>query len=175
MEGDGAGGKWKKLKSGRVEKYGESTRSHCAAFGTWPETACIGLGTCPALRRRMALRNLFERTEQFSIAVFNFCRKLPKTREAQEPADQLRRAANGVRMNYRAARRGRSHAEFKAKLGVVFEEADEAADWLRYFRDTGMRHEPALVQEGEELAKIFAASVATARKNSRRLKNVPQR
>jgi len=77
-------------------------------------------------------------------------------------------------MNYRAARRGRSHAEFKAKLGVVFEEADEAADWLRYFRDTGMRHEPALVQEGEELAKIFAASVATARKNSRRLKNVPQ-
>ncbi len=36
-----------------------------------------------------------------------------------------------------------------------------------YFRDTGMRHDPALVQEGEELARIFAASVATARKNSR--------
>ena len=102
----------------------------------------------------MPPRDLLKRTELFSLAVFAFCRRLPKTREAQEPADQLRRAANGVRMNYRAARRGRSHAEFKAKLGVVFEEADEAADWLRYFRDTGMRYDPALVQEGEELARF---------------------
>ena len=121
----------------------------------------------------MAPRDLLERTERFSLAVFNFCRKLPPTKEAQEPADQLRRAANGVRMNYRAARRGRSHAEFKAKLGVVFEEADEAADWLRYFRDTGMQNDPPLVQEGEELAKIFAASVRTARKNGRRWKRDP--
>ena len=110
--------------------------------------------------------DLLNRTELFALAVFHFCRALPKTKEAQEPADQLRRAANGIRTNYRAARRGRSYAEFKAKLGVVFEEADEAADWLRYFRDTGMRHDPALVREGEELARIFAASVATARKNS---------
>jgi four helix bundle protein len=109
----------------------------------------------------------------FAIAVFRFCRRLPKTAEAQEPADQLRRAANGMRTNYRAARRGRSHDEFKAKLGVVFEEADEAADWLRYFRDTGMRHDPGLIQEGEELARIFAASVKTARKTSRRRKNLP--
>ena len=120
----------------------------------------------------MPPRDLLTRTRLFALAVFRFCRDLPKTNEAQEPADQLRRAANGVRTNYRAARRGRSPAEFKAKLRVVFEEADEAADWLRYFRDTGMRHDPALLQEGEELARIFAASVATARKTSRRLKNV---
>ena len=127
------------------------------------------------MRRRsdVLLRDLLLRTERFSLAVFRFCREVPKTDEAQEAAGQLRRAANGVRMNYRAARRGRSHAEFKAKLGVVFEEADEAADWLRYFRDTGMRHDPELVQEGEELARIFAASVRTARKNNRRWKNFP--
>ena len=130
-----------------------------------------GHGACFA--RPMAPRDLIRRTELFSLAVFAFCSRLPKTKEAQEPADQLRRAANGMRMNYRAARRGRSHAEFKAKLGVVFEEADEAADWLRYFRDTGLRHDFALVQEAEELAKIFAASVATARKNSRRWKEHP--
>ena len=121
----------------------------------------------------MAPRDLLARTELFALAVFRFCRALPKTREAQEPADQLRRAANGVRTNYRAARRGRSHAEFKAKLGVVFEEADEAADWLRYFRDTGMRHDRGLVQEAEELARIFAASVRTARETSRRWKDYP--
>ena len=32
--------------------------------------------------------------------------------------------------NYRAACRGRSKAEFVAKLGVVEEEADESAFWM---------------------------------------------
>ena len=46
----------------------------------------------------MAPRDLIRRTELFSLAVFAFCSRLPKTKEAQEPADQLRRAANGMRM-----------------------------------------------------------------------------
>ena len=78
-----------------------------------------------------------------------------------------------MRLNYRAARRGRSYAEFKAKLGVVFEEADEAAGCLRFLRDAGIRHDPQLVQEGEELARIFAKAVKTAKRTWRRRKEVP--
>jgi len=55
----------------------------------------------------MPARDLIKRTELFPLAVCRFCKTLPQTKEAQEPADQLRRAANGVRMNYRAARRVR--------------------------------------------------------------------
>jgi four helix bundle protein len=102
----------------------------------------------------MAPWDLYERTRLFALAVVGFCRRLPNTAEAQEAAGQLRRAANGVRQNYRAARRGRSHAEFKAKLGTVLEEADESADVLRYFREAGIRHDAALIQEAEELARI---------------------
>ena len=43
-----------------------------------------------------------------------------------------------------------------------------AADWLRYLRDTGIRHDAKLLQEGEELARIFAASIRTARTNSKK-------
>jgi len=111
----------------------------------------------------MPPRNLYERTRLFALAVFQFCRQLPGTKEAQEPASQLRRAANSMRTNYRAARRGRSRSEFIAKLGTVFEEADECMDWLTYFRDTRMRHDAALLQEAEELARIFGAAVKTAR------------
>ena len=78
----------------------------------------------------MPPRDLHERTRLFAIAVVKFCRALPQTDEAREAAGQLRRAANAVRSNYRAARRGRSRAEFQAKLGTVFEEADECAGWL---------------------------------------------
>jgi len=78
-----------------------------------------------------------------------------------------------VRSNYRAARRGRSRAEFQAKLGTVFEEADECADLLEYFRDGRIQHDPALIQEARELASIFAKSVQTSRANTNRLKNLP--
>ena len=108
--------------------------------------------------------DLRERTRLFALAVLHFCRELPRTAEAQEAAEQLRRAANSVRMNYRAARRGRSRREFVAKLGVVLEEADECVGWLEYFRDARIRDDGALLREAEELARIFAAALRTARR-----------
>ena len=109
----------------------------------------------------------------FALAVVAFCRRMPDTSEAREAAAQLRRAANAVRSNYRAARRGRSRAEFQAKLGTVFEEADECAGWLEYFRDAGIAHDPALVEEARALARIFAKCVRTARENTSRMKQFP--
>jgi len=121
----------------------------------------------------MPPRDLTLRTRQFALAVTRFCRQLPDTKEAQEVAGQLRRAARGARSNYRAARRGRSRAEFQAKLGTVFEEADECVDHLEYLRDARIRHDAALIQEARELASIFAKSVSTARKNTERMKKDP--
>ena len=121
----------------------------------------------------MPPRDLVERTRLFALAVLNFCRALPDTREAQEMGSQLRRAANSVRSNYRAARRGRPRAEFQARLGTVYEEADECVDSLAYLRGARMGHDPALLQEAEELARIFARSVSIARKNTNRIKKAP--
>ena len=122
----------------------------------------------------MPPRDLQERTRLFALAVLIFCRRLPNTQEAQEQGSQLRRAANSVRSNYRAARRGRSHSEFRAKLGIVFEEADECADTLEYFRDARIRHDAALVKEARELSSIFAKSVSTTRKTAERVKKLPK-
>ena len=119
----------------------------------------------------MPPRDLVQRTRLFALAVVAFCRRLPATPEAREAAGQLRRAANSVRSNYRAARRGRSRAEFQAKLGTVFEEADECVDCLEYLHDAGIQRDPALLQEAKELASIFARSVKTARENTERLKD----
>jgi four helix bundle protein len=122
----------------------------------------------------MAPRDLTVRTRRFALAVRQFVRALPLTDEARETGGQLRRAANSLRSNYRAARRGRSRAEFQAKLGTVFEEADECVDHLEYLKDANIRHDEALLQEARELAKIFAKSVSTARKNTERMKQHPQ-
>ena len=121
----------------------------------------------------MAPRDLTVRTRQFALAVRQFVRALPLTDEARETGGQLRRAANSLRSNYRAARRGRSRAEFQAKLGTVYEEADECVDHLEYLQDAEIAHDAALLQEARELASIFARSVSTARKNTARMKQNP--
>jgi four helix bundle protein len=127
-------------------------------------------GTPRAAWPGMPPRDLIERTRLFALSVLNFCRRLPETREAQEAAGQLRRAANSTRSNYRAARKGRSRAEFQAKLGVAAEEADECVDWL----DGRIRADARLIQEARELASILATSVRTARTNTNRIKELPK-
>jgi four helix bundle protein len=120
----------------------------------------------------MPPRDLLVRTRLFALAVLAFCRKAPSTKEAQEAVEQLRKSANSVRSNYRAARKGRSRAEFQSKLHVAFEEADECVDWLEYLKDAELHKDAALLQEAKELAAILAAADRTARKNTARLKNV---
>jgi four helix bundle protein len=124
--------------------------------------------------RCMAPRDLPVRTRSFALAVRRFVRALPLTDEARETGGQLRRAANSLRSNSRAAGRGRSRAEFQAKLGTVFEEADECVDHLEDLKDTDIRYD-ALLQQARELAMIFAKAVSTARKNTERLKQNPRR
>jgi four helix bundle protein len=110
--------------------------------------------------------DLIERTRCFALEVRRFCKRLPKTDEAQEAARQLRKAANSTRSNYRAARKASSRPMFRSKLQIAREEADECVDWLQYMKDSRIRHEPAVLQEAREIASILCAAVKTAKRNS---------
>ncbi len=68
--------------------------------------------------------------------------------------------------NYRAAGRGRSKAEFIAKIGIVVEEADETVFWIECLMESGIVKPEQLTEllvEANELVAIFAASQRTAR------------
>jgi four helix bundle protein len=119
----------------------------------------------------MPPRDLLERTRLFSLSVLAFCRRLPGTDEAREAAKQLRRAGNSVRSNYRAARKARSPGQFRDKLGIAREEADECVGWLEYLRDSRIQHEAGLLDEASQLAAILSAAHKTATRNAQRLKN----
>jgi four helix bundle protein len=51
---------------------------------------------------------------------------------------QLLRCGTSVAANYRAACRGRSKAEFIARLGIVAEEADESVLWLELLEEANI-------------------------------------
>ena len=112
--------------------------------------------------------DLVPRVHDFALAALKFYRGLPKSREAQVPGTQFYRAATAIASNYRAARRGRSRAEFNAKLGTVVEETDEAVGWLEYLRDGKIAFDEPLLVEAHALRRIFGKSLGTARRNSKK-------
>ena len=90
---------------------------------------------------------------------------LPNTVQGRTVANQLVRAAASVGANYRAACRGRSTAEFVAKIGTVIDESDESCFWLELIMEGGLL--PAeqvkdLYQEADEITAIMVASRKSA-------------
>lgn len=110
-------------------------------------------------------RELKQRTKQFALRVMKLVGALPHGSVARTIGNQLVRSSTSVGANYRAACRGRSKAEFVAKLGIVVEEADESAYWIELIIEgqllTANLVEP-LLQEANELTAIMVASRKTA-------------
>ena len=107
-----------------------------------------------------------KRTKEFAKRVINLCRQLPETREGRLIGNQIFRSGTSVGANYRAACRGRSKAEFIAKLGIVLEEADESLYWLEILSETKIVKAnllKSLMKEADELVGMFVASIKTAK------------
>jgi len=114
-------------------------------------------------------KELKKRTKQFALRIIKLVNALPKNIEGQSIGKQLIRSGTSVGANYRSACRGRSKAEFVAKLGIVEEEADESAFWMELIIEGGLLEkelvEP-LLKEADELVAIMVASRKSARSES---------
>ena len=113
----------------------------------------------------MNAQQLKERTKQFALRVMRLVDVLPNTPKGRAIASQLVRSGTSVAANYRAACRGRSKAEFIAKVGIVEEEADETALWLELIIEDKFLPEKkiaSLLKEANELTAIMVASYISA-------------
>ncbi len=105
------------------------------------------------------------RTKRFALDVIQLVSKLPKTTEGRVVGNQLIRSGTSVGANYRAACRGRSKADFIAKLGVVEEEADESCFWMEIIIEgkiLAQSEVEVLLKEANEITAIIVASRKTA-------------
>ena len=106
------------------------------------------------------------RTKQFALRVIKMVDTLPNTRAADVIGRQILKSATSVGANYRAAQRGRSRAEFCAKLGIVEEECDESSYWMELLAESGIVKQElleGLMGEANEITAMVVASIRTAR------------
>jgi four helix bundle protein len=92
----------------------------------------LARGTQDAIVQGMGeiAEQLKARTMRFSLAVCALIQQLPGGEPGCTVQHQLAKAATSVAFNYRAACRGRSHAEYTAKIGLVAEESDDSGNGL---------------------------------------------
>ena len=103
-------------------------------------------------------KDLKERTKQFALKIIRLVASLPRTREADIIGRQLLKAGTSVGANYRESNRSRSRAEFRSKIGIVEQEADEFLYWLESLKDSGIAEGELLeelIVEADELVAIF--------------------
>jgi four helix bundle protein len=121
---------------------------------------------------------LKKRTKQFALRILKLVAALPNTVQGHAIASQLVRSGTAVAANYRASCRGRSKAEFIAKIGTVEEEADESAFWLELIIEGGLLRQKVvqpLLTEAGELTKIMAKSRISASTALRQSKSTVKR
>ena len=110
--------------------------------------------------------SLRARTKESSLRVIRLFQQLPRTGEATVLGKQLLRSATSVAANFRAACRGRSNAEWYAKLCICVEEADETLFWLELLGDSGIMPKTRLYDLEQEYLAIVSI-LATARKKAK--------
>jgi four helix bundle protein len=116
----------------------------------------------------MTEKELKDRTKLFALRVMKLVNSLPNSPAGRAIGSQLVRSGTSVAANYRAACRGRSKAEFIAKLGIVEEESDESCLWLELIIEGDLMEEKlvtSLLKEANELTAIFVASRISAKQN----------
>jgi len=114
----------------------------------------------------MTEKELKDRTKEFGKRVIRLVNELPNSISGRAIGNQLVRSGTSVGANYRAACRGRSTAEFIAKIGDVEEEADESSYWLEIIMEEEILPRgkvKALAKEADELTAVFTAIGRTSK------------
>ena len=102
----------------------------------------------------------------FAGQIVSLSFRLRRTGAGRHIANQMVRCGTATAANYAEARAAESRSDFIHKLRIVLKELNETDVWLQIVIETSLIEPPvvtAIVAENQELCRIFAASIKTAR------------
>ena len=103
---------------------------------------------------------------------------LPPSSAGRVIGGQLLRCGTSVGANYRSACRGRSRADFIAKMKIVEEECDEALYWMELLVESDLVKAALLAdltKEADEILAMVVASIKTSRSKKNRQSSIVNR
>jgi four helix bundle protein len=116
--------------------------------------------------------DLEERLLEYAARICRLVEQLPRTRAGNHVAGQLLRSGTSPLPNHGEAQGAESPDDFRHKLRVSLKEFRESKRWLLLIQRVPMIKNPPkldpLVQETEELIRIFVTSIKTSEARSPR-------
>ncbi len=112
---------------------------------------------------------LQERLIDFAVRTIRLSSKLPKTLAGRHIGGQILRSGTSPPPNYGEARAASSHADFLHHMSMVLSELNETLIWLQMIRKSELLNAAPLseiIDENQQLCRIFTASIKTARTGS---------
>ena len=118
--------------------------------------------------KRMEIKfDLEERLLDYAALIVRLTNRLPRTRSGNHIAKQLLRSGTAPLPNHGEAQAAESREDFIHKMCVCLKELRESRRWIRLIERVPLVKNPvearAPLGETEELIRIFAKSIQTAR------------
>jgi len=137
--------------------------------GTWKQT-CLATAMSATATQTSLADALQARFIDFGAKITGLVQKLPRSPAGTHYARQMLRSGTAAAPNYAEARSAESRADFIHKMRIVLKELNETAVWLRmavrselFSRDVTSE----ILAEAEQLCRIVAASIRTAKSPQR--------
>ena len=115
--------------------------------------------------------DLEERLLEYAARIIRLAEQVNRTPAGLHVAQQFLRSGTSPLPNHGEAQAAESPRDFVHKLKVSLKELRETHRWLRLVQRVPLVKNPTrvdpLLQETEELIRIFVTSIKTAQKNSR--------
>ncbi len=115
--------------------------------------------------------DLEERLLEYSVRIVKLVEQLPKTRTGNHIAGQLLRSGTSPYPKHGEAQAAESSKDFVHKLRISLKELRESKRWLKLILKVPLIDKSNLVddilEETEQLIKIFVTSVKTADKKNK--------
>ena len=111
--------------------------------------------------------DLEDRLLEYAATVIRLVERIPRTQAGTHVAGQLLRSATSPLSNHGEAQAAESVEDFIHKLSICLKELKESRRWLRLIRRVPLLKPESQVnpvlEETEELIRIFSASIKTSK------------
>jgi four helix bundle protein len=115
--------------------------------------------------------DLEERLLAFSVRIIKIVEQLPNNRAGNHVAGQMLKSGTSPYPNHGEAQAAESPKDFVHKLRISLKELRETQRWLKLIQKVPLIKKPELLNdlldETEELIKIFVTSIKTAEKKKK--------
>ena len=115
--------------------------------------------------------DLEERLLDYAARIIRMTEQIRSSPAGAHVAQQILRSGTSALPNHGEAQAAESSRDFVHKLKLCLKELRETFRWLRLIQRVPLVADPSriapLLQETDELIRIFVASIRTAQKNSR--------